>query len=71
MRIFGPKRDANLEWRRFHSEELHSLYRSPNMARVIKSKILGWTGNVARMEEDRCVFKIFTGNHRGTNTLVF
>ena len=50
-RIFGPKMDENGEWRRFHNEELHSLYRSPNIVRVIKSRILRWTGHVARMEE--------------------
>ena len=38
-RIFGPKRDDNAEWRRLHNEELHSLYRSPNIVRVIKTKI--------------------------------
>ena len=37
-RIFGPKRDSNGEWRRLHNEELHSLYRSPNIVRVIKSR---------------------------------
>ena len=36
--IFGPKRDENGEWRRLHNEELHSLYRSPNIVRVIKSR---------------------------------
>jgi hypothetical protein len=36
-RIFGPKRNENGEWRRLHNEELHSLYRSPNIVRVIKS----------------------------------
>ena len=36
-RIFGPKRDENGEWRRLHNEELHSLYRLPNIVRVIKS----------------------------------
>ena len=41
-RIFGPKRDENGEWRRLHNEELHTLYRSPNilLLRVIKSRIL-------------------------------
>ena len=36
-RIFGPKRDENGQWRRYHNEELHSLYCSPNIVRVIKS----------------------------------
>ena len=36
-RIFGPKRDENGEQRWLHNEELHSLYRSPNIIRVIKS----------------------------------
>ena len=39
-RIFGPKRGKNAEWRRLHNEELHSLYRSPNIVRVIKSRRL-------------------------------
>ena len=37
-RIFGPKRDENGKWKRLHNEELHSLYRSPNIIRVIKSR---------------------------------
>ena len=43
-RIFGPKRDENGKWRRLHNEELHCLYRSPNIVRVIKSRRLRWTG---------------------------
>ena len=60
-RTFGPKRDENGEWRRLHNEELHSLYRSPNIIRVIKSRRLRWAGHVARMEEGRSAFKILTG----------
>ena len=55
--IYGPKRDENGKWRRFHNEELHSLYRLPNIVRVIKSR--RWAGHVARMEEGRSAFKIF------------
>jgi hypothetical protein len=51
MRIFGPKRNEKGKWRRLHNEELHSLYRSPNIVRVIKSKRLRWVDPVARMEE--------------------
>ena len=64
-RIFGPKRDANGEWRRLHNEELHSLYRSPSIARVIKSSRLRWAGHVARMEESRSAFKLLTGKRTG------
>ena len=38
--VFGPKRDENGEWRRLHNEELHSLYRLPNIVRVIKYRRL-------------------------------
>ena len=60
-RIFGPKRNANGEWRKLHNEELHRVYRSPNIVRVIKSRRLRWAGHVARMEESRSAFKILTG----------
>ena len=56
-----PKRDENAEWRKRHNEELHSLYHSPNIVRVIKSRRLRWSGYVARMEEGRSAFKILTG----------
>ena len=57
------KRDENGEWRRLHNEELHSLYRSPDIVRVIKSIRLRCAGHVARMEEGRSVFKILTVTH--------
>ena len=55
--IFGPKRDANGEWRRLHSEELHSLYHLPNVIRVIKSRRLRRAGHVARIDDGRISFK--------------
>jgi hypothetical protein len=55
--IFGPESDANGEWTRLNNEELLRLYRSPNVARVIKSIGLKWTGHVARVEEGRISFK--------------
>ena len=57
-RISEPKRNENGEWRTLHNEELHSLYHSPNIVRVIKSSILRWAGHVARMEGGRNAFKI-------------
>ena len=41
--------------------ELHNLYRSPNIVRVIKSIRLRWAGHVFRMEGGRSAFKILTG----------
>jgi hypothetical protein len=50
-RIFGPKRDeVTRERRQLHNEELHDLYSSPNIVRVIKSKRIKWAVYVARME---------------------
>ena len=64
-RIFGPKRDENREWRRIHNEEHHSLYRSPNIVRVIESRKLRWVTHVARMEERRSAFIILTDKPTG------
>ena len=55
--------------RRLHNEELHSLYRSPNTVRVIKSRRLRWAGHAARMEEGRSAFKILTGKTIGKSPL--
>ena len=56
-RIFEP----NGEWRRLHNEELHSLYRLPNIVTVSKSRGLKWAGYVARMKEGRSPFIVLTG----------
>ena len=56
-------------WRRLHNEQFHSLYRSPNMIRVIKSRRLKWAGQIARMEEGRSASKILTGTPTGKRPL--
>ena len=58
--IFGPKRDADVEWRRLHNEELNSLYVRPHIVRAIKCRRLRWAGHVARMEQSRCARKMLT-----------
>ena len=69
-RIFGPKRDGVTgEWRKLHTEELNSLYSSPNIVRVIKSRRLKWAGHVARMEEGRGVHKVLVGKPDGKRPL--
>jgi hypothetical protein len=69
-RILGPKRDeATGEWRRLHNEELHDLYSLPNIIRVIKSRIMRWAGQVARMGAKRGACRIFVGRPEGRRPL--
>jgi hypothetical protein len=38
-RIFGPKMDeVRGGWKKLHNDELHNLYGSPNIIRMIKSR---------------------------------
>jgi hypothetical protein len=65
-RIFGPKRDeVTGEWRKFHSEERHNLYSSPDIIRQIKSRRMRWVGHVARMEEYRKAYNVLMGKPEG------
>jgi hypothetical protein len=50
LRIFGPKREEDGSWRKLHNDELHNLYSSQNIVRVIKSRRVRWAGHMARME---------------------
>ena len=64
-RIFGPRRDeVTGEWTRLHNEELHDLYPSPNIVRVIKSRRMKWAGHVARMGEEMGCIGSWWGNRR-------
>jgi hypothetical protein len=60
-RMFGPKREEDGPWRKLHNDELHSLYSSPNIVRVIKSRRMRWAGHVARMGEGRDVYRVLVG----------
>jgi len=69
-RIFGPRRDEiTEEWRRLHNEELNDLYSSPNIVRVIKSRRIRWAGHVARMGEERGVYRVLLGKPDGRRRL--
>jgi hypothetical protein len=57
-RIFGPKRDeVTGMWRKLH-KELHDLYSSLTIVRVIKSRIMRWAGHVVRMGEGKGVYRV-------------
>jgi hypothetical protein len=64
-RTFGPKSEEDGSWRRLHNNELHSVYSSPNIVRVIKSRRLKWAGHVARIEEGRGVYRVLVGRPEG------
>ena len=69
-RIFGPRRDeVTGEWRRLHNEELNDLYSSPNIVRVIKWIRIRWVGHVARMGEERVVYRVLVGKPEGKRLL--
>jgi hypothetical protein len=61
-RIFGPKRKEDGSWRKLHNDELHSLYSSLNIVRVIESKKIMGAGHVARMGEGRGVYRVLVGS---------
>ena len=69
-RIFGPRRDeVTGEWRRLHNEELNGLYTSSNIVRVIKSRRMRWAGHVARMGEERGLYRVLVGKLKGRRPL--
>jgi hypothetical protein len=68
-RIFGPKRDeVTGDWRKLHNEELHNLYSSPNIIRMIKLRRTRWAGHIARMGEKRNAYRILVGKPEGKET---
>jgi hypothetical protein len=67
--IYGPKREEDGSWRNLHNDELHSLYSSPNIVRVIKLRRMKWAGQVARMGEGRGVYRVLVGRPEGKRSL--
>jgi hypothetical protein len=66
MEDIWAKRDEDTgEWRRLYNEQLHSLYAAPDILRVIKIRMLSWARQVARMTDDRIVYRVLVGNLQG------
>jgi len=69
-KIFGPRRDEVMgEWRRLHNEELNDLNSLPSIVQVIKSRRMRWAGHVARMGEERGVYRVLVGKPEGRRPL--
>jgi hypothetical protein len=65
IKIFGPKWDeVTGGGRKLHNQELHNLYSSPRVVRVIKSRRMRWAGQVARMEK-RYAYRILVRKPKG------
>jgi hypothetical protein len=61
-RIFFPKRnEVTRDWRKLHNEELHNLYSSPYIIRMILSRRMRWAGHVARMGAKSNPYRILVG----------
>jgi hypothetical protein len=64
-RVFGPKWEEDGSRRKLHNNELHSLYSSPIIVRVIQSRRMKWAGHVARMGEGRGVYRVSVVGPKG------
>jgi hypothetical protein len=70
LRIFGPKRGGMVGgWRKLHNVELHDLYSSPSIIRIINSRRMRWAGHVAQMEKKRNVYRLLVGTTGGKRPL--
>jgi hypothetical protein len=69
LKICGPKREEDGSWRKLHNDELHNVYSSPNIIRVIKSRRMRWAGHVARMGEGIGVYRVLVGRPAGKRPL--
>jgi hypothetical protein len=63
------KDEVTGEWRKLHNEELHILYSSPNIIRQFISRRMRWAGHVARMGEERNIYKVLMGKSEGKRPL--
>jgi hypothetical protein len=56
-------------WRKLHNEELHNLYPTQSIIRMIKSRRMGWAGHFAQMGKERNTYRILVGKPEGKRPL--
>jgi hypothetical protein len=61
--------DVTGDWRKLHNEELHNLYSSPEIIRMIKSRRMRWVKHVARMGETKNAYRMLVGKPKGKRPL--
>jgi hypothetical protein len=67
---FFLKRDEVMgEWRKLHNKELHDLYSSPSIIRIIRLRRMRWADHVARMGEQKNAYRLLVGNPEGKRPL--
>jgi len=68
-KLHSGRYEKNTDCMRLHNEELNDLYSSPNIVRAIKSRRMRWAGHVARMDEERGVYRVLLGKPEGRRPL--
>jgi hypothetical protein len=69
LRIFGPKGEEVAGGWKLHNKELHNLYSSPSVMRMVKSRRMGWTSHVALTGEKKSAYRILVGKPDGERIL--
>jgi hypothetical protein len=64
LKVSANRGEVTGDWRKLHKEELHNLYSSPSIIRMIKSRRMRWARYTVRMGEKRNVYKSFGGKAR-------
>jgi hypothetical protein len=69
-RKFGPKGDeVTGEWRKLQSEELHNMYSSPDVTRLIKPRRMRWAEHVSCIGQEKKLHKVLVGKPEGKRPL--
>jgi hypothetical protein len=68
-KILGPEREEDRSWRKLHNDELHSLYSSQDIVKVINSRRMRWAGHVACIGEGKGVYRFLVERPEGKRPL--